>query len=496
MILKKYFDNPFILSNKSVSAMRIAVALCLLIDLLIRSTDLEAHYSDRGVLPLELLFQYGWLPSYFSIYNIFNSPFLIGVVFAIHIVAALSLLLGYKTRWSSLFAWILLVSLHNRNHLVHQGADDLLRMLLFWGIFLPWGNHFSIDSKLTNSHQSEKKFSSIATAGYIFLVFSMYFFSALLKNGADWTKDFSALYYAYQLDMIVLPLGKWLSTNYTLLQTLTFITYYIELVLPFVLFIPLVSNYFRYLFLLIIIGLHIGISSTLFVGIFPLVSICALVGLAPEEFWNTKWIVRISNFARFGLINKIAHYFTIPPKDNNIGYYNKNVKLKNTLITWCLGFLLFLSTYKNYEGVGEYEIKFLNIFNPIVEFLRIDQRWGMFAPIVFRDDGWFIFEGTTIQEKKQIDIYNQGNVINYNKPESVVSKVKNDRWRKYQENILFVSQNIFRPKYCQWLIKSWNQGCKPNQQIYQLKIIYIKEVSKPDYKSGETSKEVLCDCVF
>ena len=76
---------------------------------------------------------------------------------------------------------------------------------------------------------------------------------------------------------------------------------------------------------------------------------------------------------------------------------------------------------------------------PLVQLLRIDQHWGMFAPIVFRDDGWFILEGTTSQSNRKIDIYNKGKKIDYTKPKNLVAKVKNDRWRKYQENILFVN---------------------------------------------------------
>lgn len=492
----KYFSTPATLDLRSLSALRIAVAICLLLDLGIRCTDLVAHYTDQGVLPLEMLFRFGWLPEYFSVYNLGNSPFWTGIIFSFNFLLGILLLVGFQTRWVTALCWVFLVSIHNRNNLIGQGGDDLLRLLLFWGMMLPWGKYFSMDS-LVLSHRplntNPYHIHSIAGIGYILLMFSMYFFSALLKNGSDWNVDFTALYYAYSLDMIVRPLGKWLLPYEQLLKVFTASAYYLELFVPFLLFIPWNIKWCRSLFIVLIIGFHLCIATTLFVGLFPVISIAALVGILPSEFWD-----KLNTFDFYRSISqRVKSFFPSfaktarGPDPIQKGFWQSGYILKcsQAIIAFLVGF----NFYLNYEGVGSYQIGALEYMRPIAQFLRIDQRWGMFAPIVFRDDGWFIFEATTVQ-KKSIDIYNYGKKVDFSKPDLIVRRVKNDRWRKYQENILFVNNNGYRPYYCQWLMREWNKDAPASLQIIKLNIIYMKEVTQPNYKKSIPSKEMLCEC--
>ncbi len=495
--MKKYFTNPLLLDIRSLSAMRVAIALCLLIDLTIRSTDMVAHYTDQGLLPLELLFRFGWLPEYFSIYNFGNSPFWTAIIFGINFLLAILLLLGFRTRLVTVLCWVFIVSIHNRNNMIGQGGDDLLRLILFWGMFLPWGSYFSLDNiRYQNKFKEENTSFSIAGLGYILLVFSMYFFSALLKNGADWNVDFTALYYAYSLDMIVLPLGKWLLPYEQLLKVFTASAFYLELLSPLLLLIPWQVNWWRWVFIALIFGFHLCISTTLFVGLFPLISIATLLGLLPAAFWNKVFSLHFYlniNKKITATFNFIKLNHTVSESMGNTGFGGN--KYITTTYNMVIGFLVGFCFYLNYLGVGSYQIDALEYMKPVAQLLRIDQRWGMFAPIVFRDDGWFVFQGTTA-DSTAIDIYNNGQKVNFAKPHAIVNMVKNDRWRKYQENILFVSNNAYRPYYCQWLMRQWNNETLPQKYIHHLQIIYMKEVTKPNYQKSIPSKEMLCECSF
>ena len=67
------------------------------------------------------------------------------VLFGIGAILGLALLVGFETRLATIGSWLLLVSLHHRVPPILSGADILLRMLLFWGMFLPLGKVWSID---------------------------------------------------------------------------------------------------------------------------------------------------------------------------------------------------------------------------------------------------------------------------------------------------------------------------------------------------------------
>jgi hypothetical protein len=125
-----YFKKIFTVDLRALAFMRIWIAGIILTDLAIRASDLEAHYSNMGVLPLHVLFQYTWDPFYFSFHTLSGLWQVQALLFLLAAVVAFCLLLGYKTRAATIISWVLLVSLQNRNTLISQGGDDLLRMLL------------------------------------------------------------------------------------------------------------------------------------------------------------------------------------------------------------------------------------------------------------------------------------------------------------------------------------------------------------------------------
>jgi hypothetical protein len=64
-----WLRRPFTLDLRGLALLRIAVAAVVLVDLAIRSSDLEAHYANLGVLPLPVLYEL-WSPYQFSLHAI------------------------------------------------------------------------------------------------------------------------------------------------------------------------------------------------------------------------------------------------------------------------------------------------------------------------------------------------------------------------------------------------------------------------------------------
>lgn len=55
---------------------------------------------------------------------------------------------GYQTRWATIGLFIFQTSLIHRNSYVVNGEELVVRMLLFYGCFAPWGERLSMDSWL------------------------------------------------------------------------------------------------------------------------------------------------------------------------------------------------------------------------------------------------------------------------------------------------------------------------------------------------------------
>jgi hypothetical protein len=483
-----YLKKVISLDLRALGLMRIGIGITILIDLIIRFSDLEAHYTDNGVLPLEALFRYLWDHRYFSIYTVSNSWQWLSLLFLINILSSFCLILGYKTRLFSVICWMFLLSLHNRNPLINQGGDDLLRLILFIGIFLPWGYCYSIDTvNNSNIKPNSYSYASVACFAYILQIICMYVFSALLKTSPEWTANFTALYFALSLDQILLPFGKFIFPYYNFLLVITFLVFYIELLLPFILLIPFYSNYFRIAFFIIIGCMHIGIVLSLNVGLFPLISIVSILGILPSSMFDRMDKMNIS-FQIKNFISKI-------PFDSSLTNY-LNFPKENFIQSGVMFFFCICIVLVNLTTIGKLTFSSENNFNWLVKTTRIDQHWGMFAPAVFKDDGWFAFLGKR-EDKSVIDIHESSldHKVNFNKPAYVAGTYKNDRWRKYSEGILMISNAHFRPFYCSFLLNNWNRNY-PKQKINSLEIIYMKEISLANYAVNKPKKEMLCNCTL
>lgn len=210
--------------------------------------------------------------------------------------AAFALIAGYRTRMATVISWFMLISLHQRTGILSSGADDLLRVLAFWAMFLPIGARYSLDAAMDRTSMSAKSpstalsretFYSVATFAILMQVMYVYWAGALLKTDNQWTTDFSAVYHALSAEHYASTLGIWFRDTFeTQLPLVTAFVFHIELLGPLLLICPLLFIPLRLTTLFLLIGMHSGFLLFLNVGIFPLVSICSLLLFLPKESWN------------------------------------------------------------------------------------------------------------------------------------------------------------------------------------------------------------------
>lgn len=469
-----YLKKAYSLDTRALSLMRIAVGLVLLVDLFIRSLSIRAFFTDEGVLPVEILKTYNWNPYYFSFHAINGALWWQILLFLLNAFCIVLLIRGYRSRLFTFICWVFLTSLQNRNPFILQGGDDLLRLILLWGIFLPWGERYSAKP----SSYPDRSFS-YAHVGYILLIASVYFFSALLKTHDEWHSDGTALYYALSLDQLRLPLGTVLYQYPGLMKALTHVVFYLELVAPILLVIPIVNYRIRLTGLIAIALLHIGIAGTLYVGLFYIIGLVTLIGMLPSH-----WIDRLD--ARFGIAHRLH-----PPEETKSG----PAFMRETAGALVNGLAVLIIFYCLLLNLGNVK-KFPYVLDPsLVKFgntLRLEQSWGMFSPSVYKEDGFYIYSGYT-KTGNYIDLKRNGQPVSYAKPASIVSEFESDRWRKFGENYLFNNNNYMRPYFCKYLIKRWN-GQHPENPVSDLTIFFIKEESLPDYQTKAPEKKALCNC--
>ncbi|MEM7542873.1 MAG: HTTM domain-containing protein [Pseudomonadota bacterium] len=272
---------------RTLALFRVLLGSIIFSDLVMRCRDFAAFFPDTGIIPRRLAVD--WFgDSTWSLYFINGSAEFAALLIGVAMLAALCVVFGYRTRTMAIVSWILLCSLQQRTAILSSGADDLLRLLLFWGIFLPLGARWSIDAALERQDPyPQKGLCNVATIALLAQASYVYWAGALLKTGSAWTTTHNAVFFALNLEQFRTPIGAWVLANFEpLLPYLTQFVYGIELYGPILLFAPFWLLYLRLPVLGFLIAMHVGFLILLNVGPFPFVSITSLLLFTPKEVWD------------------------------------------------------------------------------------------------------------------------------------------------------------------------------------------------------------------
>lgn len=460
----RYLHHAYRFDTRSLSLFRIALGLLILLDMVIRLGDVRAFYTQEGVLPLHLIQSNTVFHWHLPVYEISDTYSTVILLLCIHAGLAVLFAAGYGGKWLQSLLLLFYISLHLRNPYITQGGDTLIRLLLFWTLFFPLHHHFLFKKK----PKPVAAYSGFPVLAYLLQLSMLYVFSAVLKTSPEWHSKGTALYYAFNLDCIQWPTANYLLNYPVLLKYVTHIVFYFELYGPILLLVPIRNEKWRTIGVVCFVLFHAFIACTLFVGLFFLINSVALIPLLPAS-----------------VIDKIKKL----RQDAN----TVSVVVKSRLVVSIVSLLLVIYLLLwNIGTIPDVDYRWFFRAKPAAYALGIDQSWGMFAPGVFKEDGWFIYAGLT-EKGDTIDLYRKGEPIGYEKPRSVLSEIKNDRWRKYNEHIISVHNMWMRPHLCRFIFYNWNQQCRPGQKIHQLLLIYMLELTPEPGEEGSVNRVVLWD---
>ena len=267
---------------RTLALFRVMVALMILADLISRARDLTAHYTDAGILPRaeHLRLPGGWR---WSLHLLSGSATVEAVLFAIAAVIALALLVGYRTRLVTVLSWLFLASLQARNPTLIQGGDNLLLLLLFWGMFLPLGARFAIDAALDRSASEAPERLLLGChrraphPGHVGLLLQCAAQDPRRSGGPTGQRCTS------RCTSTTLPRRSavWFRQFSPVLTGLTYYVWVLELIGPILMFLPVGFPWLRLALQAMFITMHIGFFLSLEIGLFPFISITSLLVFTP-----------------------------------------------------------------------------------------------------------------------------------------------------------------------------------------------------------------------
>lgn len=471
--LHRYLDAAFGIDLRTLALFRIGLGTVIAVDLLRRLTlDLVAFHTAWGVLPGAVLLQTDsvWRLNLLLINDQIGWS---ALMLLSALLAALCVVVGYRTRIAVVALFVLMGSIHNRNPLVLIGGDLLIMSLLFWALFLPLAARCSVDAvRSLRPPPVDSLHRSWASAGLLVQVMSVYFFSAVLKNGADWWPDGLAVYYTMELERYATPLARALLVERPLLmQALSYFVYFIEWIGPVLVFLPFGARGFRFIVMLLLMAMHVGFLLCLEIGHFPYVSLVSLSTFLGGWVWDgAERRGLVGAFRRLGarLEARLRRRLARRPVmfESGRGAQALAALALPLVFIWNLGTLEVLPS-------DRVEAALL----PTFRLLRIDQLWNMFAPYPSRADGWTVFPGV-LEDGRVVDVLRPGQPLDWSKP-AQPSAHENVRWHTYRWRLWEKAHAGQRMHYARYLCREWNLRAAPGDRLVKLHLVWMQEYSQP-----------------
>lgn len=469
----KVFRDLALIDLRSLAAFRIGLGAVVISDLIFKGADLTAFYTDQGFFPRTLAIKYlGWWS--FSFHMASGAFWFQALLLMAGLALAFCVMVGYQTRLATFALWLFVVSMQGRNFLILHSGDALIRVMLFWAMFLPMDRAWSLDNQW--SRKTEEKpggIANLATFCILIQLLSMYFFTALLKHDPEWNVDFLAIYYALQLEQFTTSFGQFLGQQLALTKILTAATYYLELLGPLTLVIPWVSRWARWAVPFMFMGLHLGIGSTMHLGTFPAICIVCWLLYLPGGIWDLvplRWPKlgeRVLNLAR-KYLPRTARW----QRSYWAGWAAQVLLLGGlvAMMSWNINTLPFRERPVP-EWIRLYALP-----------LRLDQYWVMFAPRPMRADGWFVADGV-LRDGTRFDPWNHNFPPDWEKPDDFMKSYRSGEWRKYLYNIWIAEPDEdLQLAFGKYLCREWNDlGGAPgkDQELEKYELYYLNENSPP-----------------
>jgi hypothetical protein len=460
-------EPVFTFNRKSLVLGRVLIGSLLLVDLGIRATALEAHYSDLGALPRDAYTLSQWDQAW-SLHLLSGQVWFQALLFSCTALALLAWVVGWHTRVANAVAWLLYLSLCGRNPLLRDGQDELGRVLLFFCLFLPLDG---ARAPLTREAVQSAQVRSAGTVAFTVQVCLVYWSSVIHKLESPWWTRLQALHNVLQMRRYQTGLAQWLSGFPSLLEALTLASLLLEALGPVVLLVFWSRPRVRIAVVLSMIALHLGMWLNIRIGTFPPLCVATWLMFLPTAFWEldileARWLrSRLTGQNEAGASN--GGGLTEAPRDERW--------TRVALAPLVLVVLLMVQNVTHF-GLGP-------VVNVPARTLGLQQWWGVFAPTPAEghvSDGWLWAEGRTASgEMVTVDV---PWFTSSPEPPNLL-RFSDTRWRHLFANLTVVgwpagsvqgkTQARAREATVRWMCRTWNRE-HPEQRLSQLYVFFFR----------------------
>lgn len=451
----KYLRETFSVDLRSLAVLRISIALIIFYNLMLIGSSAPMFYQESGVLPGELnrevVHQSGG--GFWSVLWLSESANWFWLCLGVLGLAATSLTLGFFTTVSTAVCLVLVWSFQVRNPLVLTAGDILLRMVLVWGLFLPWGRIWSVDYVRSRDKRGTPtmQLSSFATAAIMLQLAFIYFFSGIAKLSGDWSG--TALVQSLNLEMYVKGNWSWLLEQASLLNIMAMGILVVEIAGPILLFVPRFNQFWRGMMMALMCLMHLLIWISMSIGIFSIIAMVTWLVFIPGEVWNRL----------LGRPNPMKRKRTRRRSSRRSSWKQGKQYV-------CAGLLLFVALLNlDKTKLGQFLPRQLN---SLATTLMIQQEFKMFASPP-TSSPWPQYV-STLKDGQVVELFRDNGGFVDEKPQSVYRYMKSQFWRRYHFNLIDAQPadgetppiyHQLRKRLLDVQVEKWNRRHEKSEQV-------------------------------
>jgi hypothetical protein len=452
--------------------------------------NLGAFFTDEGILPRRAL-----MVTYadrFSLLNVLGPWWQVAIFWALSLVVAVLLTIGWRSRLMSFLAFVVVTSFSFRNPLILDGSDFVFRLVPLWMTFSDPGARYSLDA-LARTARGERTGRGFALPLRILelQVAWIYLATGLEKmTGTLWPGGI-ATYYSLQLEHTFgRGYANAIATNGLLARLMTWGTLVFEIG-----FLPLAmlpSRVTRVIAVAIAASLHLGILVLMNVGNFPIIMLSALVLFLPPQ-WVDEFVGGTT--ARFrarvrprvvALADGVAHTAAdalpspvVLPRE--MREFNRRIGGGALVAVAALAFVSAVpSSLEAVRPKGQ--------LMDVLRFFAVDQRWDMFAPEPARADGWLRIPAV-LSNDTTIDLVTNGPTDN---SDERYSDPLYSRWTKVTERIASTAYTDYRLEYARSICRLHNLHLGTGDvPITTFEIHYVERLIRPPGEGPPTFRDIM-----
>lgn len=438
------------LDSRSVRVFRLLLGLSLIAQSLMLLREVDFFLTDDGLYPRFLLLIPTAREGLISPLNLSGSR-----EWAILWVGSLAVVgvMLWKNLWprlGSLWAFVVMVALHHRAIPIFFGGDQVLRLACLWSCFLP----------VARPQDGERRIQGAIPIAVFAQVSLLYLTAGLAKAPREWWTSGIAGQLALQIDAYATAFGRALVHFGGLLAWGTRFVFLLER-FGWLLFIwPWRTAWARTLGVLLFAGMHIGFVLLLHLNLFALFCITLLALLLPGEFWDQ---FRSSRALDLPLAREAPS-----PLARGWGQVAPAFAVYAILIGITFSFAAL-------EGFA------LKLPGRAWRWGRITglaQTWNMFSPFPPREDGWFVFEGETVNGQK-VDLLNRREgPADRRKPVDIYLRNPTPRWTEFLFFVRASGREFMGPRLVHYFCRAWNAQHEP--PIDKVDVLFVTEYSATD----------------